>query len=137
MTRPGFIAAGLLSGAAIALTLAALPASAQGGGSQRPTYPDQANPAASAAMEGIWKIANPTDELKPVSGMEVNKEGIIFGVRDHSPAFLQYLEKMNLTIGKKIKIAEVNTYDHSVTLLTGGKKLHISREVANNLLIAL
>jgi DtxR family transcriptional regulator, Mn-dependent transcriptional regulator len=76
-------------------------------------------------------------ELKPVSGMEVNKEGIISGVRDHSPAFLQYLEKMNLTIGKKIKIAEVNTYDHSVTLLTGGKKLHISREVANNLLIAL
>jgi len=54
-------------------------------------------------------------ELKPVSGMEVNKEGIISGVRDHSPAFLQYLEKMNLTIGKKIKIAEVNTYDHSVT----------------------
>ncbi|MGZ3946280.1 MAG: metal-dependent transcriptional regulator [Mucilaginibacter sp.] len=76
-------------------------------------------------------------ELKPVSGMEVNKEGIISGVRDHSPAFLQYLEKMDLTIGKKIKIAEINTYDHSVTLQAGDKKLHISREVANNLLIAL
>jgi DtxR family transcriptional regulator, Mn-dependent transcriptional regulator len=76
-------------------------------------------------------------ELKPVSGMEVNKEGIISGVRDHSPAFLQYLEKMNLTIGKKIKIAEINTYDHSVTVQADGKNNHISREVANNLLIAL
>jgi DtxR family Mn-dependent transcriptional regulator len=76
-------------------------------------------------------------ELKPVSGMEVNKEGIISGVRDHSPAFLQYLEKMNLTIGKKIKIAEINTYDHSVTLQVDERKIHISREVANNLLIAL
>ena len=76
-------------------------------------------------------------ELKPVSGMEVNKEGIISGVRDHSTAFLQYLEKMNLIIGKKIKITEINTYDHSITLQTGDKKIHISREVANNLLIAL
>jgi DtxR family transcriptional regulator, Mn-dependent transcriptional regulator len=78
-----------------------------------------------------------THELKPVSGMEVNKEGIISGVRDHSPAFLQYLEKMTLTIGKKIKIAEINIYDHSVTVQANGKKIHISREVANNLLIAL
>ena len=76
-------------------------------------------------------------ELKPVSGMEVNKEAVISGVRDHSPAFLQYLEKMNLIIGKKIKITEINNYDHSITLQTDGKKIHISREVANNLLIAL
>src|ERR1700741_3529954 len=76
-------------------------------------------------------------ELKPVSGMEVYKEAVISGVRDHSTAFLQYLEKMNLTIGKKIKITEINNYDHSITLQTDGKKIHISREVANNLLIAL
>lgn len=76
-------------------------------------------------------------ELKAVSGMEVNKEGIISGVRDHSTAFLQYLEKVNLTIGKKIIISEINTYDHSVMLLADDKKIHISREVANNLLIAL
>ena len=76
-------------------------------------------------------------ELKPVSGMEVNKEAVISGVRDHSTAFLQYLEKMNLIIGKKIKITEINNYDHSITLQTDGKKIHISREVANNLLIAL
>ncbi|MGZ3752687.1 MAG: metal-dependent transcriptional regulator [Mucilaginibacter sp.] len=76
-------------------------------------------------------------ELKPVSTLVVNESGVISGVRDHSTAFLQYLEKMQLTIGKKIKIAEINDYDHSVTLLVEDKKVHISREVANNLLIAV
>jgi DtxR family Mn-dependent transcriptional regulator len=76
-------------------------------------------------------------ELKPVSSLEVNKGGIISGVREHTTIFLQYLEKMHLTIGQKIKITEINTYDHSMTLQVEGQKIHISREVANNLLIAL
>jgi DtxR family Mn-dependent transcriptional regulator len=76
-------------------------------------------------------------ELKPVSALLVNEHGIISGVRDHSTAFLQYLEKMQLTIGKKIRIAEINNYDHSLTLQVADSKIHISREVANNLLIAL
>jgi DtxR family Mn-dependent transcriptional regulator len=76
-------------------------------------------------------------ELKPVCALLVNENGIISGVRDHSTAFLQYLEKMQLTIGKKITITEINNYDHSLTLQVAEGKLHISREVANNLLIAL
>lgn len=76
-------------------------------------------------------------ELKPVSTLIVNETGIVSGVRDHSAAFLQYLEKMQLTIGKKIKVTEINDYDHSVILVADAKKIHISREVANNLLIAL
>jgi DtxR family Mn-dependent transcriptional regulator len=78
-----------------------------------------------------------THELKPVSVISVNESGIISGVRDHSPTFLQYLEKMQLTIGKKIKVTEINDYDHSVILQVGDNKIQISREVANNLLIAL
>jgi DtxR family transcriptional regulator, Mn-dependent transcriptional regulator len=76
-------------------------------------------------------------ELKPVSTLVVNENGIVSGVRDHSAAFLQYLEKMQLTIGKKIKVTEINVYDHSVILVADDKKIQISREVANNLLIAL
>ena len=76
-------------------------------------------------------------ELKPVSSIEVNKTGIISGVRDHSTPFLQYLEKIGLMIGKKIKVQEVNTYDHSMILNIEDRKVHISREVANNLLIAI
>ncbi len=76
-------------------------------------------------------------ELKPVSMVAVNECGIISGVRDHSPAFLQYLEKQQLTIGKKIQVAEIIEYDHSMILQAGNNRIHISREVANNLLIAV
>lgn len=76
-------------------------------------------------------------ELKPVSSLILNDVGIISGVRDHSSSFLQYLEKMQLTIGKKVRVIEVNDYDHSVTLNLEDKKVHISRDVANNLLISL
>lgn len=76
-----------------------------------------------------------THELKPLLSMVINDGGVISGVRDHSPEFLQYLDKQQLNIGKKIRVIEVITYDHSMILLMGNNKVHISREVANNLLI--
>ena len=82
---------------------------------------------------GQFKIHN----FKPLLAAGLNESGTICGVRNHSAVFLQYLEKTNLTIGRKIKIADINTYDHSVILQTEEKRVHVSREVANNLLIAL
>jgi DtxR family Mn-dependent transcriptional regulator len=79
-----------------------------------------------------------TPEFKPISALAVNSSGIISGVRDHTPSFLQYLEKQQLTIGKKIAITEIIAFDHSVVLqIDNNKEVHISREVANNLLITL
>jgi DtxR family Mn-dependent transcriptional regulator len=76
-------------------------------------------------------------ELKPVSAVAIDESGVIAGVRDHSAEFLQYLAKQELTIGKKIKVAEIVDYDHSMLLNIDEKKIHISREVANNLLISV
>lgn len=76
-------------------------------------------------------------ELLPVASLKLNETGIISGVRDHSPGFLQYLEKQQLTIGKKIKIADIITYDNSMMLEVEKSITHISREVAKNLLIAI
>ncbi|GAC1308821.1 MAG: metal-dependent transcriptional regulator [Mucilaginibacter sp.] len=78
-----------------------------------------------------------THDLKPVSAFAPDQSGTICGVRDHSALFLQYLEKQSLTIGKTIKVEEVIAFDHSMILEIDGKKIQISREVANNLLIAL
>ena len=75
-------------------------------------------------------------ELKRVSEFDVNQTGVISGVRDHSTAFLQYLEKQRLTIGKRIKVAEIIEYDCSMIVEIENKKITISREVADNLLIA-
>jgi DtxR family Mn-dependent transcriptional regulator len=82
---------------------------------------------------GLIKVHN----LKPVSSIGVNESGVICGVRDHSTAFLQYLEKQSLTIGKKITVMEINAFDHSMLLQTQEKEIQVSREVANNLLVAL
>jgi len=82
---------------------------------------------------GLFK----TNNLKPVSSIGVNECGVICGVRDHSSAYLQYLEKQSLVIGKKIMVAEIIGFDHSMILQTEDKMIQISREVANNLLIAL
>ncbi|WP_295668893.1 metal-dependent transcriptional regulator [uncultured Mucilaginibacter sp.] len=82
---------------------------------------------------GLFKIHN----LKPVSSIGINEGGVICGVRDHSKAYLQYLEKQSLTIGKKVTVAEIIEFDHSMVLHTEDNTIQISREVANNLLIAL
>jgi DtxR family Mn-dependent transcriptional regulator len=76
-------------------------------------------------------------DLKPVSAIELNESGVICGVRDHSVAFLQYLEKHGLTIGKKIMVEDIIEFDRSMVLQMENKTVQISREVANNLLITL
>jgi DtxR family Mn-dependent transcriptional regulator len=83
--------------------------------------------------KGVFK----KNDLKPISSIGVNVCGIISGVKDHSTAFLQYLEKQGLTIGTKITVKEIITYDSAVILQIDNKELQISRDVANNLLIAL
>jgi len=82
---------------------------------------------------GLFKIHN----LKAVSSINTNEGGLICGVRDHSTAFLQYLEKQELTIGKAILVKDIIEFDRSVILLSEGKQIQISREVANNLLISV
>jgi len=76
-------------------------------------------------------------ELKPIASLNVNESGVISGVHDHSPTFLQYLEKQQLTIGKKITVTDIIEYDNSMILQVENITTHISREVAKNLLIAI
>lgn len=76
---------------------------------------------------------------KPISMLTVNESGPIAAVREHTPAFLQYLEKLNLLIGNKVKIVEVLEYDQSVVLTINGSdnKVSISHDAAKNILIAI
>jgi len=74
-------------------------------------------------------------KLRPVSTLQQGDEGIISGVAQHSAVFLQYLEKVKLVLGKKIRITDIIAYDNSVELEVEGNKINISRDVAKNLLI--
>lgn len=62
--------------------------------------------------------------------------GIMTGVVDHSPAFLQYLDKIGLALGDEIKIRDVVEYDKSLQITINKKNsMYISHEVAKNILV--
>jgi DtxR family Mn-dependent transcriptional regulator len=68
-----------------------------------------------------------------------NEKLIISGVVDHRPDFLKYLDKNNLSLGKKIIIKDVAAYDSSMTIQIPSSKttLHISADVAKNILVTV
>jgi DtxR family transcriptional regulator, Mn-dependent transcriptional regulator len=77
-------------------------------------------------------------EFKPISQLSVDECGVISGVREHSPAFLQYLEKLNLMLGNQVKVIEILAYDQSVVLTVNQSenRISISKEAAKNILIS-
>lgn len=70
-----------------------------------------------------------------LSKLKPTDKGTITGVSEHSSTFLKHLEKLGLTLGKRIEIIEVLEFDGSVELLVESQKTNISREVAKHILI--
>lgn len=69
---------------------------------------------------------------------EITKKGnyILSGVNDHSPSFLQYLEKKGLIPGSSFSIVEMDEFDNSMQIIFSNKKsIFISKEVSKNLLV--
>lgn len=66
--------------------------------------------------------------------LKIGDHGTITGVSQHSSAFLKHLEKLGLTLGKQIEISDVTDFDGSVEILSAGKQINISREVAKHIL---
>lgn len=71
-----------------------------------------------------------------LSKLNIGDKGTITGVSEHSSPFLKHLEKLGLTLGKKIEISEIIDFDGSVELLINQNRVNISREVAKHILIS-
>jgi len=79
-----------------------------------------------------------TNNTIPLAELEMNTNAVIAGVKDHSTAFLQFLDSNKLTLGTKIEVVRLVDYDHSLVLKIAGKKnITISDRVAKNLLVSL
>lgn len=78
-----------------------------------------------------------TSAFIKLNKLNIGDTGAITGVSEHSSQFLKHLEKLGLTLGKKIKIADITDFDGSVTLSIENKQINISREVAKHILISL
>jgi DtxR family Mn-dependent transcriptional regulator len=76
-------------------------------------------------------------DLIRISKMQAGEKGVISGVSEHSPKFLQYLEKTGLILGNKIIVHEIIEFDGSVILSLENKEITISREAAKNILILM
>ncbi|WP_299708444.1 metal-dependent transcriptional regulator [uncultured Pontibacter sp.] len=76
-------------------------------------------------------------QQKLLADMEVNSAGIVVGVNDSQPLFLQYLDKMGIYLGAKIKVIDKIPYDNSLEInLENKKNLVVSSEVARNIFLS-
>lgn len=71
-----------------------------------------------------------------ISEMDVDASGQVVAVKDNSPAFLRYLDKIGVYIGARIKVLEKVEFDGSVEILVDNKKtIFMSKDMAVNIMI--
>ncbi|HEY1115931.1 MAG TPA: metal-dependent transcriptional regulator [Chitinophagaceae bacterium] len=68
---------------------------------------------------------------------EPGKSYSVVGVKDTSPDFLQYVQRLQLGIGVKVKVVEKIGFDGSVVLqVSKGEKTTVSQKFSENIMVA-
>lgn len=70
-----------------------------------------------------------------LADLDKGDSGICVGVKDSSPAFLQFLDKYNIALGKEITILEKEDFDMSMKIKIERSELRISQKISANLYI--
>lgn len=73
----------------------------------------------------------------PLSELISGDKAVVTGVIDHTPLFLQHIDKIGLSLGKELKVQEKFSYDQSLNIFIKPAKsfTHISNDVAKNVLV--
>jgi len=80
----------------------------------------------------------PSVSYHKLSEIPLNQSVVMMGVSVHSPAFLQHLDKQQITLGCGLKVLEISDFDKSYDLLLNDEiRLFVSNEVARNLLVQI
>jgi DtxR family Mn-dependent transcriptional regulator len=88
-------------------------------------------------------IPNGQGEFQPAKSIRLSEAGTeqrlqMIGLENHTTAFLQYLDKKELALGARIAIVEIAPFDKSLTItINGDRQVHLSHEVAKNILVAV
>lgn len=85
-------------------------------------------------------IPNAKGEIKKIekqllSEIEVGKTITCVGVKDTSVDFLQYLNKLNILLGTKMKVIDKEPFDGTLKIEVNTTVLVISDKIANNLYV--
>ena len=77
----------------------------------------------------------PKSDTTPLNTLSIGSQGIVMGVLQDNPNFLQFLEKVNIKIGTLILLEGVIEFDKSLEIKIEETRYYISLEVAKNILI--
>ena len=75
-------------------------------------------------------------EKRLLSTLELHDTGIVSGVRDTQPLFLQHLDRIGIYLGARLKVTDKAAYDNSLEISIDNKgKLLISKDVSQNIFV--
>tara|TARA_B100000945_G_scaffold229211_1_gene185792 strand:+ start:259 stop:915 length:657 start_codon:yes stop_codon:yes gene_type:complete len=77
----------------------------------------------------------PKNNTIALDKLKTKTKGIIMGVTLDEKPFLNYLTKLKISIGTKIKLLEKIDFDQSLNIKIENTVLHISKDVAKHILI--
>jgi DtxR family Mn-dependent transcriptional regulator len=70
--------------------------------------------------------------------LNINDRGLVVGVKDSQPLFLQHLNKIGIFLGAQIQVIDKIDFDKSLEIkLENEKTLSISSEVSKNIFVAV
>ncbi len=79
----------------------------------------------------------PVIPKRTLAEVEPGKSCKVFGVKDTSAPFLQYLHQLNIGIGTKLKVMEKIEFDGSMNLIIGDNmKTTVSKKFVDSILVA-
>lgn len=61
----------------------------------------------------------------------------VVGVKTHSQDFLNYLDKLGISLGSELLIKQINAFDQSIDLIHQSQKLSLSNEFAKNIYVEI
>ena len=72
----------------------------------------------------------------PLSELKPKEEATIVGLGETSSVFLKYLDKINISLGSKVRVYEVVEFDNSYEIsVNNSNKFIISNQIAQNLMV--
>ena len=78
----------------------------------------------------------PETRSVPLAMLGIGTRARVGGLQDKSPAFLVYLDKVDIKPGSEIEISDCNAFDGSLDLkIDDAKTVHLSRQAALNILM--
>ena len=73
-----------------------------------------------------------------LSALSVGEIGIVVGVDEHSPAFLQHLNRIGVVLGVKIEVLEIFDFDGSIRLrINNAAEVVVSDRVSNGVFVKI